>query len=77
MLLSAVSVSVVAQPNSEIPEGLMIYPVGYMNEADTLVDEYCLNKEETRYFRIFCEKKDIKRPSLLRCKQTYFRFESL
>jgi hypothetical protein len=35
MLLSAVSVLVVALPSSEIPEGLMIYPV-YVGQEDHL-----------------------------------------
>jgi len=34
MLLSAVSVLVVAQPSSEIPEGLMNYPV-YLIDSTT------------------------------------------
>ena len=35
MLLSAVSVLVVAQPSSEIPEGLMNYPVCSVVSRDT------------------------------------------
>ena len=32
MLLSAVSVLVVAQPSSEVPEGLMNYPVLWLTQ---------------------------------------------
>jgi len=48
-----------------------------MNESDILVGKYCLNKEATRYFQIFGEKKDIKQSYSFEYEETYFRFESM
>ena len=55
MLLSAVSVLVVAQSSSEIPEGLMNNPVFIFNSGGDVNTSYCLTicKEQIQSLDIF------------------------
>ena len=53
ILLSAVYVLVVAQPSSEVPEGLMNYPV-CVNKLKSAINSYCYLGNKYIYFVCTC-----------------------